>query len=299
MPYTALILNIDGLNADAVEAACIEAGAISLSYSDQRDDAILEPAPGEFRLWPATRIQALFMHDALTPEILSSLSKKIDCGIHLLKLKHIEDRIWEREWLRDFHPMCFGKRLWICPTHASVDESGAIVVRLEPGLAFGTGTHPTTRLCLEFLDARHSSGKLCIDYGCGSGVLAIAALQLGAQHVFAHDIDPQALVATQDNALKNNLVTKITLFESAEKLSDAATQINGADLLLANILSGPLCKLAPQLTNLLAQDGELVLAGLLTEQVDEVTAAYSPWLKLSIWKSLDGWSCLTGSKNKK
>jgi ribosomal protein L11 methyltransferase len=286
----AITLELEALDAEHVEQACFAAGAVSVVLTDCRDDAILEPAPGEVRLWPATRLQALFT-EPLSAAALAQLAEDIGCAPARLQISEIADRVWEREWLRDFQPMRFGERLWICPSHATVNEANAAVVRLDPGLAFGTGTHPTTRLCLEYLDARTTSTTpLVIDYGCGSGVLAIAALRLGAAHAVAYDIDPQALTATLDNALANDVAQSLTL------ASDAPAPPLAADLLLANILSGPLCELAPRLAALLKPDGELVLAGLLEEQAAEVIEAYRPWLTLHRWRSLEGWACLAGRR---
>lgn len=299
MPQVALTLDLDGLDAEAVEDACFAAGALAVTYTDRHDDPVLEPAPGEVRLWPATRLQALFDADALQPTELVFLAADIGCDVGKLQLRAVEERVWEREWLRDFKPMRFGERLWIQPSHAVVDEPGAVVVELDPGLAFGTGTHPTTRLCLEFLDAAQAEGAalpsgLVVDYGCGSGVLAVAALKLGAARALVHDIDPQALVATGDNAGRNGIADRLQPHESGETLAVAAQEAGGADLVLANILAGPLCELAPRLQSLLKPGGTLVLAGLLDEQADEVAAAYAPGMTLSVWRSLEGWSCLVG-----
>lgn len=297
MPQQAITLELNELDAEHVEQACFAAGAVSVVLTDCRDDAILEPAPGEVRLWPATRLQALYT-EPLTADALAQLSLDIGCAPSRLQVSEIADRVWEREWLRDFQPMRFGERLWICPSHASVDDANAVAIKLDPGLAFGTGTHPTTRLCLEYLDARAASDSrsasgtpLVIDYGCGSGVLAIAALRLGAAHAVAYDIDPQALTATRDNAEANGVAQALTIANEAPQAPLAA------DLLLANILSGPLCELAPRLAALLKPGGELVLAGLLEEQAAEVIAAYSPWLTLRPWRSLDGWVCLAGTRS--
>lgn len=291
MPQISLLLDLDGLDATRVEEACFAAGALSVVLTDRRDDAILEPAPGEIRLWPATRLQALFDLDWLSPSALATLADDCDCPVDRFALTAVEERVWEREWLRDFHPMRFGDRLWICPSHATVDDPRSVVVSLDPGLAFGTGTHPTTRLCLERLDERAASGtaELVVDYGCGSGILAIAALKLGSQRAYAYDIDPQALIATRDNARTNAVDSTLVTCTRAEELPRSE-----ADLVLANILSGPLCALAPALTALLRPGGELVLAGLLDSQTDEVIDAYAPTMTLRVWRRLEGWSCLVG-----
>lgn len=292
MPQISLFLDLDGLDATRVEDACFNSGALSVVLTDRRDDAILEPAPGEVRLWPATRLQALFDIDWLTPNALAMLAADCGCTVERFSLAPVEARVWEREWLRDFQPMRFGNRLWICPSHATVDDPHGVIVSLDPGLAFGTGTHPTTRLCLERLDERAASATtdLVIDYGCGSGVLAIAALKLAARRACAYDIDPQALIATADNARANAVDRALTVCTEPDELP-----LGKADLVLANILSGPLCTLAPALTNLLRPGGELVLAGLLDAQTDEVIAAYAPTITLQVWRRLDGWSCLVGT----
>lgn len=291
MGLFSLTIDLDGLDADAVEAACFAAGAVSLSFTDQHDDPILEPAPGEFRLWPATRLQAIFDDAQADPATLGATLAAV-LGVDAARVAQapVAERAWEREWLKDFHPMRFGERLWIRPSHARVDAPGAVVVTLDPGLAFGTGTHPTTRLCLEWLDANLAPGCRAIDFGCGSGVLAVAAARLGARQVAAHDIDPQALLATGENAAANDVGARIAVH------ADAADLEPGADLVLANILSGPLVQLAPRLAGLLAPGGALVLAGLLDEQAEEVMAAYAPRLALRPWRRLDGWTCLAGRR---
>jgi ribosomal protein L11 methyltransferase len=286
----AVSLDLEGLDAETVEDACFAAGALSISYTDRRDDPILEPAPGEFRLWPATRMQALFPAELAAPRLLADLGARLGLDASRFELQSVADRSWEREWLRDFHAIRCGSRLWICPSHAEVTEPGAVVVQLDPGLAFGTGTHPTTRLCLEWLDAQSRPATRVIDYGCGSGILAIAALKLGARAADAFDIDPQALIATRDNARANAVYERLCIHESAAALAP------GADLLLANILSGPLCELGPVFRGLLAPGGQLVLAGLLDEQADEVIRAYEPWIALRRWASRDGWTCLSGQR---
>jgi ribosomal protein L11 methyltransferase len=293
----AVSLDLDGLDAAAVEEACFAAGAYSVVLTDRRDDAILEPRPGEIRLWPATRLQAIFPEDCVDEAALRRLAGTIGCPAGSLSVEAVPERAWEREWLKDFVPMRFGGRLWICPSHASVGAADAVVVTLDPGLAFGTGTHPTTRLCLEYLDARGAAGGLVVDSGCGSGVLAIAALRLdAAARALAHDIDPQALTATRDNALVNGVGERLATFLDPTDLLAAIAARGPAQLVLANILAGPLCELAPRLSAILAADGELVLAGLLEEQAEEVIAAYAPTVPLRRWRTLDGWTCLAGRR---
>ena len=290
MPQLALTLNLDGLDAERVEEACFECGALAVSYTDQRDDPILEPAPGEFRLWPHSRLQALFSFDTSPQELVAGLSQVLRVEPERLVIETLADRVWEREWLRDFHPMCFGRRLWVSPHHAHVHTEGAVIVRLDPGLVFGTGTHATTAMCLACLDENATEGQLAIDYGCGSGVLAVAAVKLGAREAWAFDIDPQALTATRDNSEANDVGARVHVVDS-----DAALP-TGADLLLANILCGPLCDLAPRFAALTRPGGKIVLAGLLSAQADEVTRAHAPWFDITPFASRDGWTALTGNR---
>ena len=290
MPQIALTLNLDGMDAERVEEACFEFGAHAVSYTDQRDDAILEPAPGEFRLWPHSRLQALFPFDCKPQEIVAGLAHVLRVDPDQIQVETLADRVWEREWLRDFHPMCFGRRLWVAPHHSHVHTQGAVVVRLDPGLAFGTGTHATTAMCLAWLDENTGEGQVAIDYGCGSGVLAVAAVKLGARAAYAFDIDPQALTATRDNAAANQVAEQVHVVESDEALP------RGVDILLANILCGPLCDLAPRFASLTKPGGKIVLAGLLATQADEVTRAHAPWFDITTFATRDGWTALAGRR---
>ena len=219
------------------------------------------------------------------------MSRALDIDPALLHAREVPDRAWEREWLRDFHAMRFGRRLWVCPHHEEVAEPGAAVVRLDPGLAFGTGTHPTTALCLEWLDAQPSVDGALVDFGCGSGVLALAALRLGARSASCFDIDPQALIATRDNASANGLSARVRLCDSAGAIPP------GADLLLANILSGPLVALAPCFADILRPAGALVLSGLMEQEVPEVTRAYDAWFDMRPFGVRESWVCLWGRRN--
>ena len=294
MPYLRIDIDIAAADAQAVEDHCLALGAVAVTLVDQRDDPVLEPAPGEIRLWPATSLQALFSADAagVLPDpapLLASLRALPGLPATCLRTELIGDRAWEREWLRDFRPMQFGARLWIVPGGMAVPADAAVVVRLDPGLAFGTGTHPTTAMCLRWLDAEVKPAQRVIDYGCGSGILAIAALALGAGHAHAFDIDPQALLATGENASRNRLRTGLTIVASAHELPQA-------DIVVANILAGPLAALAPDLSACVRPGGSILLAGLLDDQVEELRAAYAPWIALHIASTQVGWVLLTGQR---
>jgi ribosomal protein L11 methyltransferase len=293
--YLALRVDLKGLDqveqrVEAAEEALFAAGALSVTLTDAVDDAILEPAPGEVRLWPQTVLQALFPAEAAGPESIVVLAQALDLPAARIRAERVADRVWEREWLKDFHSMRFGRRLWIVPTHESPPtDAEAVSVRLDPGLAFGTGTHPSTALCLTWLDSRLPAGASVIDYGCGSGVLAIAAARLGACRAQAFDIDPQALIATRDNAAANEVENIVEVHDRAGALQAPV------DLVLANILAGTLIELAPQLVALLKPGGQLVLAGILKQQVHEVRAGFAQWLELAVFAERDGWSALSGT----
>ncbi len=250
------------LLSDKLEAA----GALSVTLTDQYDDPILEPAPGAAPLWPHVVMQALFA-DTADAEQAGSLLSATHPGLNY-SIETLPEQDWERACLDQFHPQQFGSRLWICPSwHTPPDPDGVNLI-LDPGLAFGTGSHATTSLCLTWLDKANVTNKQVIDYGCGSGILALAALQLGAAHVHAVDIDDQALLATQNNATSNGILAAQLTVSQPESLE---TQV---DLLLANILLAPLLTLKSRFRALLKKDGTLVVSGLLAEQVPALIEAY-------------------------
>jgi ribosomal protein L11 methyltransferase len=286
MPFLELTLELQGLAPDAAEAASFDAGALSVTLTDSRDDAVLEPAPGEVRLWPATRLTALFPDGTDAQRAVAALAEHLHVDPARIQPRAVPDRLWEREWLKDFHAMRFGTRLWVCPHHEVVSDPTAVIVLLDPGLAFGTGTHATTAMCLTWLDAHLPVGARVIDFGCGSGILAIAALKLGAQRAWCHDIDPQALLATAQNAEANGVANATVICESASQLP---AQV---DVLLANILSGPLCELAERFATLVRPGGHVILSGLMEHQAAEVTAAYDAWFDTSPIAVRDGWVAL-------
>ncbi len=275
---------------DAVEALCREAGACSVTFMDALDDPVLEPLPGEFRLWPSTRLRVLFDVDD-PAAAAAALSCGLNLGPGMVAVERVEERAWEREWLADFHAMRFGRRLWVCPRHESVPDPDAVVVWMDPGLAFGTGTHPTTRICLEWLDGHLAPGQRIIDFGCGSGILALAGVALGAASAHCFDIDAQALIATADNARTNALQSRIHIVERADALPV------GVDVLVANILAGPLRQLAPQLQKLVRPGGSIVLAGLLQDDVRDVTQAYSTWFDITPFAIREDWAGLSGKRH--
>ncbi|HKT71515.1 MAG TPA: 50S ribosomal protein L11 methyltransferase [Steroidobacteraceae bacterium] len=288
--FLQLSFDLGPLDAQAVEDVCFGQGASAVTFVDAQDHPVLEPLPGEFRLWPATRVQALFAPGTRPRETANSLSAALSLPPSAVESRWIEDRAWEREWLRDFHAMRFGRRLWICPHHEEVTAHDAAIVRLDPGLAFGTGTHPTTALCLTWLDSEVAGGDRVIDFGCGSGVLALAAVKLGAQAAHCFDIDPQALLATRENAGSNDMLSCIHIHDCAQTLP------TGVDVLVANILSGPLCELAERFSSLVRPGGRILLAGLLAAEGAEVTQAYNAWFDMRSCAEREGWVSLAGKR---
>jgi ribosomal protein L11 methyltransferase len=285
-----LSFELESLDPGVAEEACFALGAGSVTFEDSRDDPVLEPLPGEFRLWPSPRVRALFESCADAQEVRGRLAMSLGLELSRVTAQVVQPRIWEREWLKDFHARRFGRRLWISPRHEEVHEPGAVVVRLDPGMAFGTGTHPTTALCLEWLDAHLAEGATVIDYGCGSGVLAVAALALGARACTAFDIDPQALIATRENAQVNGVEARLRVSPCPQELP------LGVDILMANILSGPLIELASSFRERVAPGGQVVLAGLLDEEASHVTRAYAPWFDMLTFGRRDGWIALMGRR---
>lgn len=288
-------MDLETLNPDRVEEVFVRHGAHSITYTDSGDVPVLEPAPGETPMWNDTLITGLFSPEAdldgLRVDLLRSL--QLD-QLPSNFTEDLADRAWEREWLKDFGPMRFGQRLWICPGDSTADDSDAVVVQLDPGLAFGTGTHPTTALCLEWLDSLSPGDAIMLDYGCGSGVLAIAALKLGCKSAVAMDIDPQALIAARQNAKRNEIGASLQVVGGADEIEGQF------DVVIANILAGPLIDLAESIVAHVRGNGLLALSGILQEQVDEVLAAYSSWVNFNDAvlrpQGNQTWACLTGRR---
>jgi len=288
MPFYEIEFPLASLSQDALDTALAEIGALSITYVDRADDEpVLEPKPGEMRLWRDTLVRALF--DQSSEPLLNLKKLNEALGAHVAdsaRVRGVADQAWERAWLDDWKPMRFGRRLWVCPTTAQPpDAAEAVVVWLDPGLAFGTGSHPTTALCLRVLDSLQLAGRTVLDFGCGSGILGIAALKLGAARVVAADIDPQALTAARDNAARNGVASHIVV-------QDADARLPRASCVLANILAGPLIELAPRLAAACEGGADLVLSGLLGDQADAVEAAYAPGFDMLQVLTQDEWCCI-------
>ena len=291
MSWLELSVRVSRQNALLVENLLQNEPVLALTLTDDADDPVLEPGVGETPLWPSVCVTALFSGDTPVEPLTRLLS--LVPGVERpqqVNFRKFEDEQWERVWLDRFKPMQFGSGLWIIPGEADIPESAKYALRLDPGLAFGTGTHPTTHLCLEWMDGHDFESESVIDYGCGSGVLGITAAIKGARTVDCIDNDPQALVATIDNAKRNRAEDTIK--------SMMPEQFNPqlADVVLANILAGPLIELAPLLSANVRPGGSLVLSGILEEQTGEVEKAYASEFPELQKKVLDGWVLLTGNK---
>jgi len=265
-----------------------EFGALSIMLTDKNDNPVLEPEPGTTPLWPEVIIQALFsevFQAQYTRDHIQQTYPKLLCTLEVL-----EDKDWERAWMDDFKPQRFGRRLWVCPTWSTPPEPNAVNLMLDPGLAFGTGTHPTTALCLTWLEQADLKNKVVIDYGCGSGILTLAALKLDAAEVHAVDIDQQALQATQNNALANEIDEHKLSIGMPDALSSPV------DLIIANILLAPLVSLKERFQQLLTSEGMLIVSGILEEQAPELIKRYASIFVVERQENLNGWSLLVFSK---
>ncbi|WP_036535545.1 50S ribosomal protein L11 methyltransferase [Oceanobacter kriegii] len=278
---------------EAAENALLALGAVSVTLQDDADQPILEPELGTTPIWDNTLIIGLFTADTDTEQTLEQFPLMFAVeggqGQPELKWEQVEDKDWVRAWMDSYKPMQFGERLWICPSWCKPPQPDATNLMLDPGLAFGTGTHPTTALCLQYLDQAVEGDELVMDYGCGSGILGMAALLLGSSKMIGVDIDPQALIATHDNADRNGLG-----HELFDVYLPQDTPVVKADLTVANILAGPLQQLAPTLAELTRSGGKLALSGLLAHQADEVIATYSEWFVMNAPKQMEDWVMLSG-----
>ena len=290
MPWRQTTLTTPRHQAEALEDTLLELGAVSVTMQDAADAPVLEPLPGETPLWPEVNVVGLFEEDADTNLVDVQLAAQ---DYVPGAWTYIEDQDWERAWMDQFHPLQFGARLWIVPSWLNAPDPQAVNILLDPGMAFGTGTHATTALCMEWLDRADMRDQRVLDYGCGSGILAIAALKLGASLAWGIDIDPQALTATRDNAARNGIESE----RLPTGLPSALPADEVFDVLLANILMGPLIALAPTLTRHVKPGGRLVLSGLLAEQTEGVMEAYAADFTFDPPALKDGWARLNALRH--
>jgi ribosomal protein L11 methyltransferase len=295
VPFLQVHLTLGDLDPGRAEQACFDAGAVAVTLSDAGDNPILEPAPGATPLWPSVALSALYASRTDPAALAATLRAALDRPALEFRSEVLDDRPWEREWLKDFKPMRFGRRLWICPggqppPAGATSGTNPVVVWLDPGLAFGTGTHATTALCLEWLDGAELDGCRVLDVGCGSGVLAIAAPRRSAASAVALDIDRQALIATAQNAERNGVSGRLAVRPAAAPWGDSH------DVVLANILAEPLVELAARFAAVARPGGRLVLSGLLSAQGPVVASACAPWFDMEPVREREGWAGLVGRR---
>ena len=291
MPWIQLKINTQAEQAEQVGEMLSANGAQAVTFNDAKDTPLYEPKPGEIPLWPDTQVVGLYDAEFDMKRVVLQLEKSKILGKGFKhKMDPLEDKDWEREWMDNFHPIQFGKRLWICPSWREIPDPDAVNVMLDPGLAFGTGTHPTTSLCLQWLDALQLEQKTVVDFGCGSGILAIAALKLGAEKAIGIDIDPQALLASKDNAGRNDIADKLDVFLPQDQPDMQA------DIVLANILAAPLRELRGVITNYCKSGGLLVMSGIMATQAEEINELYAADFDMEPIAIEGDWARVSGKK---
>ena len=292
MPWIQLRVTTTEEKAEQVSDMLMGWGAQAVSFLDAHDTPIYEPMPGEVIYWTNTVVVGLFDAEHPMDKVVNQLKQvAFFKGEPNFKLEQLEDKDWEREWMDNFHPIKFGERLWVCPSWRDIPDPTAVNVMLDPGLAFGTGTHPTTALCMQWLDATIKPEQTVVDFGCGSGILGIAALKLGAKRVIGVDIDPQAIEASTANAKRNNVEGQIELYLPKDQPKDFQ-----ADVVVANILAGPLAELKDIISAYVKPGGLLALSGILESQAQSVIDAYSNEFSFDPIAVQDEWVRLSARK---
>ncbi|MCF6324657.1 MAG: 50S ribosomal protein L11 methyltransferase [Gammaproteobacteria bacterium] len=293
MPWQELTFDVSPSEVETLSEILCEAGAAAVTFKDNADTPIYEPAADASDLWASTCVVGLFDAEADFDAVLARVQQTaLFPALPPYRITELKEQQWERLWMDEFKPMRFGEHLWICPTETTPSEPGALNIMLDPGLAFGTGTHPTTALCLEWIDQNDLDDKTMIDFGCGSGILAIGAAMSGATSIEAIDIDPQALLATNSNATQNNIASKITT-----TLPNECNKLPAVDCLLANILANPIMELADYFSTLVKHNGIIVLSGILSEQATEVISHYEKWFEFQPIVEKEGWVRLVATRN--
>lgn len=294
MSWIQIYTNTNDEYAESIEEALLGSGAVSVTLADAEDTPIFEPELGTTPIWKNTRISALYTADNNSESIIRQLTettKDLSGEPVIFKAEILEDKDWEREWMNNFHPIQCGERLWICPSWKEPPEKEAVNLLLDPGLAFGTGTHPTTFLCLKWLDSQDLQDKTVTDFGCGSGILAIAALLLGATSAIGTDIDRQALIASRENANRNSIPENQFSLYFPDKVPEDQSL---CDVMVANILAQPLINLAPEIAAMTKPGGLLALSGIINNQADDILKRYSEWFELNPPEYKEEWTLITG-----
>jgi len=290
-------ITVDQAQVDFTETLLMSLGAVSVTLDDAEDQALLEPLPGETPLWNKVIVTGIYQEDDQDPIDVEKLEAFLKEQLPDAPIRHeqLEDQVWERAWMDYYEPIQIAENFWIVPEWLEAPDSNAVNIKLDPGLAFGTGNHASTFLCLQWLGQTDLKDKIVIDYGCGSGILGVAALLLGAKKVYATDIDPQAVLATKQNAELNHVLDR--LFVGLPEEFNAEFKSQKADVLVANILAAPLMALAPEFATLLKSEGEFALAGVIEEQVADVTGVYSEFFDIvHIEKREENWCRISGKR---
>ncbi|MFW2001610.1 50S ribosomal protein L11 methyltransferase [Acinetobacter ursingii] len=297
MKWLQIHITVDQAQVDFTETLLMSLGAVSVTLDDAEDQALLEPLPGETPLWNKVIVTGIYQEDDQDPIDVEKLEAFLKEQLPDAPIRHeqVEDQVWERAWMDYYEPIQIAEKFWIVPEWLEAPDSNAVNIKLDPGLAFGTGNHASTFLCLQWLGQTDLKDKIVIDYGCGSGILGVAALLLGAKKVYATDIDPQAVLATKQNAELNHVLDR--LFVGLPEEFNAEFKAQKADVLVANILAAPLMALAPEFATLLKSEGEFALAGVIEEQVADVTGVYSEFFDIvHIEKREENWCRISGKR---
>ncbi|EZQ06724.1 50S ribosomal protein L11 methyltransferase [Acinetobacter sp. Ver3] len=299
MKWLQIHITVDQAQVDFTETLLLSLGAVSVTLDDAEDQALLEPLPGETPLWNKVIVTGIYAQEDDEEIDVVALETFIKDQMPEAPLRYefIEDQEWERTWMDAYEPIQIGEKYWIVPEWMEAPEADAVNIKLDPGLAFGTGNHASTFLCLQWLGKTDVKDKIVIDYGCGSGILGVAALLLGAKKVYATDIDPQAVLATQQNAELNGVLEN--LYVGLPEEFNQALGEQKADVFVANILAGPLMALAEEFSTLIQPEGEFALAGIIEEQVDDVSRVYAEFFDiLDKEKRDENWYRLSGKRHK-
>lgn len=297
MKWLQIHITVDQAQVDFTETLLSSLGAVSVTLDDAENQDLLEPLPGETPLWNKVIVTGIYAQEEGEEIDVNALTTFITTQMPEAPLRHefLEDQEWERTWMDAYEPIQIGEKFWIVPEWMEAPDADAVNIKLDPGLAFGTGNHASTFLCLQWLGQTDVKDKIVIDYGCGSGILGVAALLLGAKKVYATDIDPQAVLATQQNAELNGVLGN--LFVGLPDEFNEEFKAQKADVFVANILAGPLMALAPEFATLVKSEGEFALAGILEEQVADVSSVYSEFFDiLQVEKREEHWCRISGKR---
>ncbi|WP_407304272.1 50S ribosomal protein L11 methyltransferase [Acinetobacter sp.] len=297
MKWLQIHITVDQAQVDFTETLLNSLGAVSVTLDDAENQDLLEPLPGETPLWNKVIVTGIYAQEEGEEIDVDALTTFISAQMPEVPLRYefLEDQEWERTWMDAYEPIQIGEKFWIVPEWMEAPDADAVNIKLDPGLAFGTGNHASTFLCLQWLGQTDVKDKIVIDYGCGSGILGVAALLLGAKKVYATDIDPQAVLATQQNAELNGVLGN--LFVGLPNEFNEEFKAQKADVFVANILAGPLMALAPEFATLVKSEGEFALAGILEEQVADVSSVYSEFFDiLQVEKREEHWCRISGKR---